>query len=122
MAIAIYTDKDSGQRAVCDALRSQGISVLRSEDAGNDRYPDPLQLEFAAARGLAVLTANHGDFAALHRHWRELGRHHAGIIIRVNQRMPVGRQIQALLAIDRHLGAIGLSDQLVYLDNWVEYD
>lgn len=45
------------------------------------------------------------------------GRHHHGIIVRINQQLSVGDQIRALGHIGLAMPA-GLEDVLVYLENW----
>lgn len=63
---------------VSEVLRTLGHEVLTAHEAGqaNRAVPDADVLEFAASRGLCVLTLNLWDFAELHA--RRSG--HAGIV------------------------------------------
>ncbi|MCC7363467.1 MAG: DUF5615 family PIN-like protein [Dehalococcoidia bacterium] len=118
MPLRLYTDNDSGRKALCDALALRGIEVLRTEDAGNRLLADDDQLQFATARGLVIYSANYGDFARIHKRWMEAGRTHAGIVVRVQQQVDIGTELRALMAVADGFAAGELANQLVYLDQW----
>jgi predicted nuclease of predicted toxin-antitoxin system len=90
VAFSLYIDEDSMNRRLTSALRTAGIDVITTSDAGNDGNPDHRQLEFARGAGRVLLTANMKDFAALHTLWITGGLAHAGIIIVTVQRANVG--------------------------------
>ena len=92
--------------------------MLRTEEAGNALLSDRLQLEYATANGLTIYTANYADFARLHNEWMSGGRHHAGIIGRVRQRVGVGTEIRALLALAAQFDPDDLRDSFVHLDRY----
>jgi hypothetical protein len=81
---------------------------------------DEEQLAFASSLGRILYTANRSDFARLHAERMRAGATHAGIIIRVRQRMPVGAQIRALVAVNTLFGPGEMRSRLVYLDEYVE--
>ncbi len=110
--LAIYCDEDSMNAAVIAALRTRGFDMLSAHDAGTQRFSDSAQLEFAAAEGGALYTANRKDFARLHVQWLTGGREHAGIICNTDQRARVGVQVRGLGAIAAARG------QLLYLSNF----
>ncbi|MBA4179462.1 MAG: hypothetical protein C0506_02640 [Anaerolinea sp.] len=117
MPLRLYMDMDSLRPAVIRGLRANGTDVLTSAEAGHQRLSDERQLEFATAEGRAIYTANLVDFTRLHAAWMRAGRHHHGIIVRINQQLSVGDQIRALGHIGSAMPA-GLEDVLVYLENW----
>lgn len=49
MTLGLYLDHDSSATALVRALRSEGVDVLTSREAGNERLPDEQQLAFASA-------------------------------------------------------------------------
>lgn len=118
MPLRLYMDKDSVSDAVVTALRRQGIDVVTTSDAGNDRLPDTDQLEFATANGRAIYTANVRDFAPLHARWIESGKSHAGIIVRYHQRTPIGQQLRGLMRICEQFPG-GAADRLEVLEDWL---
>lgn len=69
-----YFDEDSAQQRLIVALRSRGLDIATSLDAGMNTRDDESQLVFASAQGRILVSANASDFAALHREWLEQGR------------------------------------------------
>lgn len=53
--------------------------------------PDEELLVHATSQGRLLVTANVGDFAAIHNSWSSSGRSHAGLIHIVNQVYPSDR-------------------------------
>jgi len=119
VALRLYLDMDSLDSRVAQALRRSGMDVLTSADAGNQLLPDDAQLAFATAQERIVFTANRGDFARLHRQRMEAGRTHAGVIVRVNQALPVGDQIRGLTRIAEAFEQQPTTNIFEYLENWL---
>ncbi|MGK2964377.1 MAG: DUF5615 family PIN-like protein [Tepidiformaceae bacterium] len=119
MPLRLYLDHDSSDRAVVTALRAAGVDVLTSAEAHRNRAPDEEQLTFATAEGRCVYTANCQDFAALHSRWMQTGRAHGGMILRADQRLPVGPQVRALLAIHDAFQRRPTENLFEYLEIWV---
>ena len=113
---ALYVDEDLSRHQLIWELRSRGLDVLTSFEAGMNGRSDDAQLEFAADRRRLLLTANTRDFAQLHRDWLEQGRAHAGIILIPQQRYSTGEIVRRLLRVEasRIDGASGL----YYLSNF----
>jgi len=119
MPLRLYVDMDSLDHYVVGALRSAGIDVLTSPEAGNERALDERQVAFATAAGRAVYTANRADFARIHKERMTGGRSHAGIIVRADQRMPIGDQIRALRRLcEAHEPEAGVN-LFEYLEDWL---
>jgi hypothetical protein len=70
-----------------------------SRKPAGPELPDRSHLEFAAAEGRVIYTANVGDFAALDAEYAETGVFHAGIIVTTNQLLGVGEQLRQVRAI-----------------------
>lgn len=85
MALSLYFDEDSVNRAVnralIRALVARGMDVTNAIDAGHAGSPDRVQLEHATADGRVLFTYNVGDFFALHTEFRQDARSHAGLIL-----------------------------------------
>lgn len=114
MSLTYYFDDNMGSRAVVAALQAAGIDVLTADSAGNRSKSDAEHLAFAAENGFVLVSADRGDFSAMHWQWISAGRTHAGIVIAAD-RMPVGAIVRALAALDAEWGGAGLTNQLVYL-------
>lgn len=116
--LSIYFDEDAGQVALVRVLRERGFSCLTTSEAGRSSEPDDRQLQFAHSRGMAVMTANVGDYARLHWRWMAEGQEHAGIILLTDQLTPVGRQLRALTALSDQVTNEAMRNRLEYLLNW----
>ncbi len=116
--IRLYIDHDSSGRSAVPELRRRGLEVLTTLEAGNARFSDSEQLEFATRNGWTIYTANVGDFARLHGLWLSRGRSHPGIVARFNQKMPVGEQLRRLLNISANIEQADMANQFIYLDTW----
>ena len=58
MALKLYMDHDSGNRAVVAALRSASIDILTTTESGRHRESDEDQLAFATSQRRVIYTAN----------------------------------------------------------------
>ncbi len=111
----LYSDHESSADALLEQLPRYGVDAVAAKDFGNERLSDEAQLAFATGLGRAVYTANAPDFSRLYTEWMRAGRHHAGIIIRTEQRNPIGAQIRALLRVLEEYESTGLSDRLLWV-------
>lgn len=95
-----------------------GVDVLTAEQAGNRRWSDQAQLDFAAANARTLFTRNVRDYRVLHREYRSSGRNHAGIILLTDIHAPIGRQLQCFGAIDRAFPTGDLANRALFLLNF----
>ena len=82
----IYLDEDVSV-LLAVLLRSRGFEALTTHETGNAAASDEAQFEYAASRGLTLLTHNRADFERLAARYFDEGKQHAGIII-VVRRLP----------------------------------
>ena len=116
--IQIYVDEDAAHRALVDALRSRGVTVLTALEAGLTGKPDEEQLAFAAERGCVLYSHNASDFHRLHAEWVSGGREHAGMILAPQQRFSVGEQLRRVLRIRAAASAESMRNRIEFLANW----
>jgi predicted nuclease of predicted toxin-antitoxin system len=62
-------------------LRDAGYEASHVTEVGRRGHPDHSQLEYAAERGMLLLTYNVADFLELDAEWRMTGKFHAGILL-----------------------------------------
>lgn len=118
MAFRLYFDEDSVNRALIRALLARGMDVTNAIDSGHAGLADRKQLEHATADGRVLFTYNVGDFFALHTQCRNDGRSHAGLILAVQQRHPVGQQMRRILRMNRERSSDDMRDQVEFLNAW----
>ena len=118
MAFPLYFDEDSVNRALIRALLARGMDVTNAIDSGHAGLADRKQLEHATADGRVLFTYNVGDFFALHTQFRQDGRSHAGLILAVQQRHPVGEQMRRILRMNRERSSDDMRDQVEFLNAW----
>jgi nucleoside-triphosphatase THEP1 len=118
--LPLFLDEDSMDRDLVRGLRRNGLDIVTVAEADRRRLSDEEQLIFAADQRRALYTANVPDFARLHRHWLARDRHHAGLIMLVDQRTPLGAQIRALVRLTNTLDVPAMQDRVEFLSNWVE--
>lgn len=114
--LRLFFDEDAANRAVLAALLRAGHDIVSVESEGRLRGLDPDQLAFATAVGRVLYTCNAGDFARLHG--LEYPARHAGIILVIPQRMPIGEQLRRLEALSSALTQEQMRGRLEYLANW----
>ncbi len=98
---SLYLDEDTQSDALIAALRSRGINLLTTSEAGMTKRADDDQLRFAASVKRVIITSNIADFARLHAQWLKAGLGHNGIILIHQQKWGPGelaRRIIRLLA------------------------
>jgi hypothetical protein len=66
MRISLYLDEDSHSSSLVQALRSRGVDVITTLEAGMLERGDQEQLEWATAQGRVVYSFNIGHFYHLH--------------------------------------------------------
>lgn len=108
----LYLDEDVSV-LLAALLRSRGFEAVTTHEAGNDAVPDDRQLEYATARGLAILTHNRGDFERLADEYFNARRPHAGIIIAV-RRLPHD-MLRRLLGLLNQTTADEIANNVWYL-------
>jgi len=74
----LYLDEDTQSDALIAALRSRGINLQTTSEAGRCGRTDDEQLRFAASFKRVLVTSNIADFARLHAQWLHVGREHHG--------------------------------------------
>lgn len=116
--IQIYVDEDAAHRALVDALRCRGLTVLTALEAGLTGTPDEDQLAFATERGCVLYSHNTSDFYRLHTEWISAGRKHAGMILAPQQRFSVGEQLRRILRIRATANAESMRNRIELLTNW----
>jgi len=86
----LYLDEDVDVLIVA-LLRARGFSATTTPEANNTGADDLQQPEFAASRGMTLVTHNRVDFEQLVAEFFSAGKNHAGVIIpRVGHRMRLG--------------------------------
>lgn len=106
------------RRSLVVALRSAGLDVLTTGEAGRHRQSDEAQLVFAKALGRVRYTANIGDFSQLHSQYAAGGRRHSGVIILREQRLGVGEQVRRILRLAAELAETAMGNRLEWLSRW----
>jgi hypothetical protein len=114
--VKFYFDEDSVQHRLIAALRSHGLDVLSSLDAGMNARDDESHLIFAAAQGRVLVSANVRDFASLHRERVEQGGSHCGVLIIPQQRYSTGEIVRRMLRVAS--SRFDLANGLYYLSNF----
>lgn len=112
MALRLYFDEDSMNRALTRALVARGIDVANAVDAGLAGQPDEAQLEFAAADRRVLYSFNVGDFHRLHVHWLAAGRAHAGLVLVPQQTFSIGEQMRRLLRLSNELSETAMRNRV----------
>jgi len=104
--------------ALVRALSDEGIDVSTASQEGARGRDDAEQLALAASLQRTLYTFNVRDFAQLHTMWLRQGRHHAGIILVNDQRLPVGEQARRLLRLATSLSPEDMADRIEFLGAW----
>jgi len=94
--ISFYFDENI-QTALADALKTRGIDVLTTQQAGNACIQDLHQLAHATEKGRTILSYNKRDFALIHYQWMRIGRSHAGIVL--SDQPPIGVILRRLMKL-----------------------
>jgi len=104
------------QVSLAEGLRTRGVDVMTTQEAGNYSLDDIGQLNFAAKEGRVLLSFNKRHFAKIHYVWMEKGRPHAGIIL--SDQLTVGIIIRRLMRLYFSLSREDMQNRLEYLSAW----
>ena len=92
--------------------------MTTASEARLNEADDEEQLIWAARQGRTLVTYNAADFCRLHNEFITKGRHHTGIIIAEQQRLPVGEMTRRLLRLRAALDSEEMRDRLEFLNRW----
>jgi flavorubredoxin len=95
----IYLDEDTQSDALIAALRSRGINLLTTSEAGMTGRADDEQLRFAASLKRVIITSNIADFARLHAQWLKQQLKHNGIILIQQQKWGPGELARRIIRL-----------------------
>ena len=95
----LYLDEDTQSDALIAALRSRGINLLTTSEAGMAKRTDDDQLRFAASNKRVIITCNIADFARLHAQWLNAGLAHNGIILIHQQKWGSGELARRIIRL-----------------------
>lgn len=116
--IHLYLDEDVIED-LAPALRWRGYITQSTVEAKRTGLSDELQLEYATARRMAILTYNGRDYLELAELWANSGHEHAGIIISQQfRREHFGDLLRQVLRLLDSLSADELYNQVVYLQRF----
>lgn len=118
MRIRLYLDEDSMDQAVVAALRAAELDVLTAREAGMIQQSDDAHLAYATDQGRVLCTYNVTDFNRIHGEWLRTNRHHAGLILVVQQRYGPGEQARRLMTLASILSAEEMVDRAEFLSAW----
>jgi hypothetical protein len=116
--LRFHFDEDAEAHALVRALRDRGVDVTTTSESDLNEVSDEEQLIWSTRQRRALVTYNAADFCRLHTEILENNRHHAGIIIAEQQRLPVGEMMRHLLRLRAALNAEGMHDRLEFLNRW----
>jgi predicted nuclease of predicted toxin-antitoxin system len=113
--LSFYFDENI-QTALADALKTRGIDVVTTQEAGNVGVVDIRQLAYATEKGRTILSYNKRDFALIHYQWMRIGRPHAGIIL--SDQLPIGVILRRLMRLYYSVNIEDMKNRLEYLGAW----
>lgn len=113
--IRLYVDEDAEQRALVGGIRDRGVDVVTAMDAGMIGSTDREQLDYAVEHERAIYSLNVGDFARLHKEYRDAGKEHFGIVLIPKQRYDVGEKIRRLVDLVNSKTAEQMRNQIEFL-------
>ena len=113
--VSFYFDENI-QAALADALKTRGIDVLTTKQAGNVGVEDFRQLTYAAEKGRTILTYNKRDFALVHYQWMRIGRPHAGVVL--SDQLSIGVILRRLMRLYYSVSMEDMKNRLEYLGAW----
>lgn len=116
--LRFHLDEDTEAHALVRALRERGVDVTTTSEARLNEFDDEEQLIWTARQGRTLVTYNAADFCRLHTQFIAGGRHHAGIVIAEQQRLPVGEMMRCLLRLRAALDADTMRNRLEFLNRW----
>ena len=114
----IYLDEDVQSAALIQSLRTRGLTVLTTTDAGMSERTDEEQLRFATSRALVLVTYNIADFARIHDRWLSSGVEHAGIILIQQQKWGPGELVRRIVRLLAGVPEGKMRGRLEFISNW----
>lgn len=114
----LYLDEDAQSGPLIRALRSRGLSVTTTSEAGMSQSADEEQLRFAASRNMVLVTCNIADFGRLHTEFLVAGQEHAGIILIHQQRWGAGELARRMIRLLVGVPEQRFHNRLEFLSNW----
>ena len=120
MTLRLYMDEDALSKALVQALRSQDVDIITTNEVGQAGCSDEEQLEYATSQGRVIYSYNVGDFYELHTAYLMQGISHAGIILAPQDSYSVGEQLRRLLKLIGAVSKERMRDQVVFLSAWGE--
>jgi hypothetical protein len=112
--IAFYTDENVDQRII-HGLRRRGVDVLTAQEAGLlGTIPDVQHLEFAIARGRALLTAD-TDLLEIADQWNAQGRPHQGVVFYHQRWSTVGHVVREAHGIAHGLNPDDVRSRVIFI-------
>jgi hypothetical protein len=113
--ISFYPDEHI-QSALSEALRTRGVDVLTTQEAGNICLDDVDQLAFASKSKRTLFSYNKRHFAKIHYEWMAIKRSHAGIIL--SDQLTIGIVLRRLMRLYFSLTSGDMKNRLEYLSSW----
>ena len=113
--ISLYLDEHV-QFALKEALKTRGVNILTTQEAGNIGKSDVSQVLFASENGRVLLSYNKRHFAKLHYEWMTRKRPHRGIIL--SDQLPIGIVLRRLMKLYFTLESDDMKNRLEYLSYW----
>jgi hypothetical protein len=116
--VGLYTDEDVIPD-LTPALRRRGYEAQSAVEADNTKVSDEVQLAYATAKGMALLTYNIQHFVPLAQAWYLTGREHAGLILseQFSQRQ-FGELLRRVLRLLDRWTADEMRNQIVFLQRY----
>jgi predicted nuclease of predicted toxin-antitoxin system len=114
----LYLDEDSQSGALIAALRSRGIALVTTSEAGMSNRTDEAQLRFAASANRVMITSNIADFARLHADWLKAGFNHSGIILIHQQKWGPGELARRIIRLLAGSPRNDMRNRMEFLSNW----
>jgi hypothetical protein len=116
--VGLYTDEDVIPD-LAPALRRRGYEAQSAVEADNTEVSDEVQLAYATAKGMALLTYNIQHFVPLAQAWYLTGREHAGLILseQFSQRQ-FGELLRRVLRLLDRWTADEMRNQIVFLQQY----
>lgn len=96
--------------AIATGLRSRGINVTTTEEAGLKGATDDVQLAFGLQE-IRVIVTHDDDLLVPH----SLGAPHAGIAFNTLRTRTIGQLVLKLAALSRHFNPPDMMDRVEYL-------
>jgi hypothetical protein len=94
--LPLLTDEDlQGAIVIGLTLHIPGIDLIRVQDVGLMRTPDPVILEYAAVQNRVVVTHDRNTMTAHARDRINQGKRMAGLLV-LDKYIPIGKAVQQL--------------------------